>query len=131
MTSSSFLCDLVKICRKDTKWGPDLVSQALHAPLPLNFIYDLLGNKMTLVQFEDQVQNEDQSWYHKFHIHQYLQIFLDMMGWQQNFISEIFIVVTWLWYNLKTLWKMRTKHSISGSANTNAFKLVRYVGRIK
>ena len=37
---------------------------------------------VTLVQFADQVKNEDQSWYLRFHIHHCLQTVSYMLDWQ-------------------------------------------------
>ena len=112
------------------KWEPDFVSEVLHWPLPSNSIRYVGVTKgfhcicqVTLVQFAGQVQTEDSSWCLRFHIHYYLQTFFDMLGWQQNFTCDIFKVVTWLWYNLQTMYKMKTRYSISGSTHTVAFKL--------
>ena len=92
------------------RWGPDLVFQVLHASFSSNLVRYVGVTKgfhqwrhhicqTTLVQFADQVQNEDQSWSLRTDIHHYIQTFLDMVGWQQNFISYIIVVVTWLWYS--------------------------------
>ena len=134
MTSSWLSRDLAAIYRPYRKWEPDLVSQFLYAALPSNFvIYIRVARgfhqwrhriyQVTLIQFADQVQNEDQSWYLRFNTFRYLQTILYMFGWKKNFISDIFFVIMWIWYNLQTMCKIRTRYSTSGSTHTIAFKL--------
>ena len=80
--------DFGTICRPCKKWGPELISQVAHTPLPSNcFIYvgmtiechqwHLQGGHVTLVQFIDHVQNEDQIWYLRFYTYYCLQILLE------------------------------------------------------
>ena len=127
--------NLAAIYIPDTKWGPDLVSQVPHTPLPSNFVrYGGDNKRISSIMpsylsggfgtiCRSGIPNKDQSWYLRLHIHHHLETFLGILGWQTNFISDIFMVVTWLCYNLQTMCKMRSRYSISSSTYTIAFKL--------
>ena len=120
MTSAWLLCDLATIYKPDTKRGLNRhfmfcmhqYLQTLSGILGVTKGFHQWRHRVcqvTLVEITDQVQNEDQSWYLRFHVHHYLQTLLDMLRWQQNFISDIFMVLTWLWSNFWTMCKMRSR----------------------
>ena len=98
MTSSWLSHDLGTIYIPGTKWGLDLISQVLQALLSTNYLRCVrLAKKIDKrhhheyhviwLQFTDLMQNEDQIWYLKFHIHHCLQTLSDMVGGNKRISS--------------------------------------------
>ena len=135
--ASSILSHLLGIIyRPYTKWGTDFVCQGLLALLTSNFVRLEQKNikammaslwSRDIVQFTDQIQNEDEILGLKIYMNYWLQTLLDMLEWQKIYINGSIILVTWHRWKLQTRHKMVIRFCISISMfilNSNFFRYV-------
>ena len=113
MTTSWQSRDLHTIYRPDRKLGPGFLSQVLCGVLITKFGRYVRMTKelhtwhhrcghVTQIKLSYQIENEDQIWCVKCYMHYWLPTLSDTLRWQNNYIHDIIMVVTWLGYNLQT-----------------------------